>query len=52
MRHVFLLAGLLEPPVAHAQSSRYGDVSYNQPQDCSAITRDQRQTVANGVRFT
>lgn len=42
MRSVLLLAGLLVATLAHAQSSGYGDVSYAQPQDCSAITRNQR----------
>ncbi|MDR6990295.1 hypothetical protein [Luteimonas sp. 3794] len=42
MRHLFLLIGLLAPTLVCAQSGRYGDVSYSQPQDCSVITRDQR----------
>lgn len=42
MRYLLLLVGLMAPLVASAQTTRYGDVSYSQPQDCSVITRDQR----------
>jgi len=42
VRYLILLIGLMAPLVASAQTTRYGDVSYNQPQDCSVITRDQR----------
>ena len=42
MRYLLLLIGLMAPLLASAQASRYGDVSYSQPQDCSVITRDQR----------
>lgn len=41
MRQVATLLFLL-PMAAFAQSARNGDVSYIEPQDCSAITRDQR----------
>mgnify|MGYP003581553671 CR=1 FL=1 len=42
MRYLLLLIGLLAPLFSNGQSTRYGDVSYSQPQDCSVITRDQR----------
>ncbi|PBJ84276.1 hypothetical protein CMZ84_07560 [Lysobacteraceae bacterium NML93-0399] len=36
-----MMAILASLPVS-AQTKRYGDVAYSQPQDCSVITRDQR----------
>lgn len=42
MRWIAGIAMLMLAPHAWAQSARYGDVSYHQPQDCSVIVERNR----------